>query len=81
VTHYLISFGDYVLDVVAEVQEGGKYPPDHVLEPIDAMVQFGYCFVVENVRAQELIEGIWLCSLKTSSAIRRAQTSFSSSGI
>jgi hypothetical protein len=36
--------------VVTEVREGGEYPPDRFLEPIDATLQFGYRLVVENIR-------------------------------
>ncbi len=49
-SHHLVSFGDYVLDIVTETREGGEYPPDRFLESIDAMLQFRYCLMVENVR-------------------------------
>ena len=59
-TNCLVSFGDYVLKVTAEVWEGGEYSSDHFLESIDPMLQLSNWLVIKNVRVQGLVEGVYV---------------------
>src|ERR671932_1495574 len=59
-SRYLISFGDYILDVVTEVRHGGVQPPDQVLVPLDAMLVFGNHVAVKDVRCHELVGDLWV---------------------
>ncbi len=65
----LVSFGDHVVDAVTDVGADVAYPPDNVLEPIDAVPVFWDGRVIVNVRAMgssttSRLPLLWTCAIK-----------------